>query len=211
MKRKILIYGDSNTWGYRATDGARFGDEVRWTRVLSRELGPDYEVIEAGLNGRTTVFEDPLGEARSGLALLFPTLKSQGPLDLVIFMLGTNDLKRRFGATPENVVEGLRRLIERARQVPCWHEKPRFLILGPPKIRSEYRSTDALGEMGSDADVRSEVLLERMGEMALEETIAYFDVNGVVTTTEMDYLHLDQKSQRPLAEAVAKVVREVVA
>jgi lysophospholipase L1-like esterase len=211
MRKKVLVYGDSNTWGYRAVDGGRFGDALRWTRQLASILGGDYEVIESGLNGRTTVFDDPLGEGRCGLTHLFPTLKSQGPLDLVVFMLGTNDLKSRFGATPENVAEGVRRLIERSRAIPCWREEPRFVVLGPPRIDAAYASTHALGEMGPDADIRSEKLLDCLAEMAIEERVAYFDVNGVVTTTELDYLHLDQKSQRPLAEAVATVIREVFA
>jgi hypothetical protein len=73
MKKKhILCYGDSNTWGYNAATGGRYDDDVRWTQRLGEMLGPDYLIGEAGLNGRTTVFEDPLNEGLNGLTHLLP-------------------------------------------------------------------------------------------------------------------------------------------
>ncbi len=84
MKR-ILCYGDSNTWGYNPISKDRYDENIRWTRVLARNLGADYEIIEEGLNGRTTVWDDPLeGNMRSGLTYLYPCLETHCPVDLVI-------------------------------------------------------------------------------------------------------------------------------
>lgn len=74
MKKRILCYGDSNTWGYDAFTDGRFPDEVRWTGQLASFLGQEYTVIEEGLCGRTTVFEDPLNEGMSGLSYLYPCI-----------------------------------------------------------------------------------------------------------------------------------------
>ena len=93
MKKSILCYGDSNTWGYIPDVGRRFPEDIRWTGILQNLLGSTYEVIENGLVGRTTVFDDPYGPCRNGLASLDCALLSSAPLDLVSLALGTNDLK----------------------------------------------------------------------------------------------------------------------
>ena len=96
--KTILCYGDSNTWGYDPVSQDRYPPTQRWVSVLARELGPEYQVIAEGLNGRTTVWPDPVeGEHKNGKAYLLPCLESHHPLDLVVLMLGTNDLKHRFG------------------------------------------------------------------------------------------------------------------
>ena len=94
--RRILCFGDSNTWGYDPATGERFDEQTRWTGVLQAALGGDYTVIEEGLNGRTTVWDDPIEGHKNGHEYLVPCLETHRPLDLVVLMLGTNDLKRRF-------------------------------------------------------------------------------------------------------------------
>lgn len=69
MKRTIVCFGDSNTWGYDAETDQRFKDEIRWTGLLDTELGDSYRVIEEGLPGRTSVSEDPLFEGLAGISL----------------------------------------------------------------------------------------------------------------------------------------------
>lgn len=97
--KNILCYGDSNTWGYDAETKNRFPPDVRWTGILKRTLGEGYHVIEEGLNGRTTVWDDPIEGYKNGREYLIPCLESHRPLDLVIIMLGTNNLKKRFSLT----------------------------------------------------------------------------------------------------------------
>ena len=94
---KVICFGDSNTYGYcnegdSADPGERFNEEERWTRLLQKKLGDDYLVIEEGLNGRTTCFEDPLREGLKGLDYISPCLRSHAPIDKLIIMLGTNDI-----------------------------------------------------------------------------------------------------------------------
>ena len=67
--RRILCYGDSNTWGYIPASGARYEPDVRWTGVAQRLLGSDYTLIEEGMNGRTTVYENPLSPGRNGMGI----------------------------------------------------------------------------------------------------------------------------------------------
>ena len=95
MKR-ILCYGDSNTWGYDPATQERFDRATRWTGVLRTTLGDGYEILEEGLNGRTTVWDDPIEGYKNGHTYLVPCLETHRPVDLVVLMLGTNDLKKRF-------------------------------------------------------------------------------------------------------------------
>lgn len=99
MKRTIVAFGDSNTHGYCSETGGRFSEEERWPCLLEKYLGEEYRVMEEGLSGRTTVFEDPLFEGLSGLSYIFPCLMTHEPVDLLIIMLGTNDTKARFPVT----------------------------------------------------------------------------------------------------------------
>lgn len=74
--KHIICYGDSNTHGYCAETGGRYDETKRYTRLLEKQLGDGYLIIEEGLNGRTTCFQDPIREGLSGLDYLTPCLMS---------------------------------------------------------------------------------------------------------------------------------------
>ena len=101
--KSILCYGDSNTYGLMPDSPDRYPRDVRWTGILQKKLGEDYYVIEEGLSGRTTLWDDPIEEHKNGKKYLLPCLDSHKPVDLVILMLGTNDLKTRFSLTPFDI------------------------------------------------------------------------------------------------------------
>ena len=92
LMRTILCFGDSNTWGDPPGGNGRFAWHERWTGILQSSLGDGFRVIEEGLCGRTTCFDDPFSPNRNGLAYLTVALETHCPLDLLIIMLGTNDL-----------------------------------------------------------------------------------------------------------------------
>src|SRR3990172_7397939 len=111
--KAILCYGDSNTWGYDPTTQDRFPRQVRWTGVLAQELGPEYYVIEEGLSGRTTVWDDPVeGLHKNGRTYLLPCLESHQPIDLILLMLGTNDLKMRFSVPAADIAASVGVLVD---------------------------------------------------------------------------------------------------
>lgn len=141
MKKHIVCFGDSNTHGYCAdpNDTAdhtdRFTEDERWPCLLQEALGEDYLVLEEGLSGRTTVFRDPLHECMSGLDVIYSTLMTHEPVDLLIIMLGTNDTKERFNASPACIGIGMERLAMKAETVGAWRGgRPNILIVAPPHI-----------------------------------------------------------------------------
>ena len=146
--RHILCYGDSNTWGYTPGTGERHAPDVRWTGVLRRLLGEGWEVLEEGMNGRTTVFDNPMSQGRNGSAYLLTCLETHKPLDLVILMLGTNDLRftDAWGAA-----EGAAALVKKIRLYNRMEEsthifpgKPRILLIAPILVRADLDNRDVI-------------------------------------------------------------------
>ena len=129
--RQVICFGDSNTFGYIPGTGKRYPWGKRWTSILSEKLaGTDFRVVEEGLVGRTTIFEDPLRDGRCGVKLLPVILETHAPSDedLVVIMLGTNDCKAIYGASPEVIAKGVGRLV---RQVKAYSDKVKILIISP--------------------------------------------------------------------------------
>ena len=124
--KTILCYGDSNTYGLKSDLVSRYPRNVRWTGILQEKLGSEYYVIEEGLGGRTTVWDDPVEDYKNGKKYLLPCLDSHKPLDLVIIMLGTNDLKSRFSVTPFDIGASMENLVKTiikwifSRRKFCW-------------------------------------------------------------------------------------------
>ena len=207
-QKNILCFGDSNTHGYNSKTGGRFTVEERWTKLLQRKLGDDYYVIEEGLSGRTTSFEDPVFEGLSGLNAIYPCMMTHEPLDLVIIMLGTNDTKERFGASSACIALGLKRLIEKARSISdCWRNGPNILIVTPKNIDPEYAGSSVGNTMGRGCAEKSAGLGSEYEKIALLTGCRYFDANTVVTeNNHIDFMHLTAQGHRELAEALAKQI-----
>lgn len=212
MVKTIVCFGDSNTHGYNAENGGRFGIEERWTRLLGKALGSEYDVIEEGLSGRTTVFRDPLFEGLSGLDVIHPCLMSHEPVDLLIIMLGTNDTKARFAATGRNIAQGLSRLTEKAKQAAgAWHGEPKIVLVSPVPIEEGCLTSDVGGEMGPGCVEKSLELGAQFERIAREQNCYYLDAAkipgiGVIPT---DYMHLTKESHKLLAEELAAIVRKI--
>ena len=144
---RILCYGDSNTWGFRPDQPfTRFPQDIRWTGVLRSILGLEHEIIEEGLNGRTTVWDDPFGDHKNGKTYLSPCLESHAELDLVIIMLGTNDLKAHFKLTAAEVAQGVKNLISIVRSSGSGRNgnTPEILVVAPP-IRNSAALSENIG------------------------------------------------------------------
>jgi len=203
MKRRVLCFGDSNTWGYDAVSNGRFDEDTRWTSLLQKNLGDGWTVIEEGLCGRTAVFEDPLNEGMNGLTYLYPCMKTHEPLDYMIIMLGTNDCKERFSATPVNIADGMKRLIEKAKQINAWRGEPRILLVCPAPIGRECESSPVAGEMGRCAD-KSALLAQTYRDCAALTGVRFWDSAEVVTMNRIDFMHLDADSHRRFADAITE-------
>jgi lysophospholipase L1-like esterase len=208
--KTILCYGDSNTWGYNAETAGRFPPETRWPNVMARLLGDGYTVIPEGLNGRTTVWSDPVeGEYKNGKTYLIPCLESHYPLDLVIMMLGTNDLKHRYGLSAWDIASGagtLAQMIQGSAFGPDGGA-PRVLLMAPPP-------TCVIGtlfeEMLAGSDAKSRDLGKQYGRVAAELGCDFFDASTAINSSKADGIHLEPGEQVKLGIAVAGLVRKIL-
>lgn len=211
--RTILCFGDSNTWGYDpASFGAPFPSrhpiDVRWTGVLARELGADYRVIEEGQNGRTTVHHDPFNIARRGLDYLPACLESHKPIDAVVMMLGSNDLKTFLNLPPIEIANGagvLARLILSSTAGPG-NRAPKLLLVSPPAVLAAPHLTD-LATRVFDGPARSRELPRHYEALAASLGCAYLNSQEVVTPSQADGVHLDAPEHAKLGRAIAAKIR----
>ena len=208
--KTVLSYGDSNTWGYDPATEGRYPLAARWTSVLARELGPDYLVIPEGLNGRTTVWPDPWeGEHKSGKTYLIPCLESHYPLDLVVLMLGTNDLKHRFGLSAWDIARGAQTLVEMIQRSEFGPEggPPAVLLIAPPPTCVQGT---LFAEMFADSDEKSLGLSDQYHRVAEELGCSFLDAGQVIVSSKQDGIHLDPSELPKLGKAVATAVKEIL-
>ena len=205
----VLCFGDSNTYGYSPEAPlGRFDETERWTCLLQQGLGEAYLVLEEGLPGRTTVFEDPVEEGLSALPYLYPCLMSHAPVDLLVLMLGTNDTKERLGANACAIGRGLTRLVQKARAIDCWAAGgPNILLIAPLAIaRGIERSPVAL-EMGAGCVEKSLRLPGQFRAAARALGCHYLDANALgLEQNQVDCMHLTRESHRVLAEALIRLI-----
>lgn len=205
---QILCFGDSNTWGYEPVSAMRYPCDIRWTGVMARELGGRFSVVEEGQNGRTTVWDDPLeGGHKNGLVHLPACLESHHPIDLVILMLGTNDLKARFSLTALDVALGAERLIQ-AIQSSVWGadgKAPAVLLAAPPPVDPK----DDAAEMFAGAREKSTGFAWRYSEVAERCNCSLINVGEIIAVDPADGIHYSREAHRMLGLAMAARVKEL--
>jgi len=214
MKKHIVCFGDSNTHGYCADPmdcedrGERFNENERWTCLLQRKLGDEYLVLEEGLSGRTTVFNDPLHECMSGLDYITPCLMSHEPVDLLIIMLGTNDTKDRFASSAACIGIGMARLVKKAMSTECWGgKKPNILVVCPPPMGKEMPNGIFGDTMGEFCVEKSEQLARYYKEQCELIGCHFADAGAMgCEFNEIDYMHLTRTGHATLAEKLAETV-----
>ena len=208
MTKTILCYGDSNTWGYDPATEDRFDRHTRWAGVMRDVLGDDYWVIEEGLNGRTTVWDDPIEGYKNGHAYLIPCLETHKPIDLVIIMLGTNDLKVRFFLPPSDIAKGAGVLVNTVQKSDTGRNEqaPPVLLLAPPVV---VKLTE-FEEMFEGAEAKSEKFSQHFREIAQEYGCHFLDTAQVIRSSPLDGIHFEATEHRKLGKAVAAKVREIV-
>ncbi len=208
-KKTVLCYGDSITWGYNPVNQSRISENERWVGILSNGLGDKYNVIEEGLNGRTTVWDDPLNHGyKNGLNYLVPCLDSHRPIDLCILMLGTNDMKKRFSLSAMDIAGGINmllELIEKSETGPNG-SAPKILLLAPPYLNKKT----SFSEEFRDSYHKSRKLPIYYSKIAKDYKCEFLDTSKIILASEIDGVHPEIGEHMKLGKAVLKVVKEVI-
>lgn len=210
MARIMLCFGDSNTHGSPPMKAIgepyrRFGPEVRWPQVACRALGPDWQLAEEGLPGRTAQFEDPvMGTHMNGREGLRIALQSHGPIDVLTIMLGTNDTKACFGATPEMITAGIAGLLNIAQSVEMQtrHGGFKVLLICPPPVEE----VGCLAGVFFGGRARALALAPLYQALAAALGVGFLDAGRVLAVSPVDGVHYDEAGHAALGHAVAASV-----
>lgn len=204
--KQILCFGDSNTYGLIPGTTGRYGWDTRWTGIVGEKLiGKGYRVIEEGLCGRTTIFDDPLRIGRRGTEFLPVILETHRPVDIVVLMLGTNDCKSLYDASANIIGLGIKRLIEQIRNaVP----EAEILLISPIHLGDDvWDGYDA--EFNEESVKTSKELGQVYKRIADEEKIYFLAASDYASPSEEDREHLDEEGHRALAGAIWKRLEEM--
>ncbi len=203
--KTILCYGDSLTWGSAPGTGTRHPRADRWPVALAAALEGRAEVIADGLRGRTTAYDEYLADCdRNGARLLPTALYAAAPVNLVIFMLGSNDMKPHIAGTALAAMQGMRRLVSITRRHNPGIEgqpAPDVLIVAPPRLCETANSEFAA--MFAGGVEQSQMVASFYADLADEMDCGFLDAGSVAKTSPLDGVHLDAESTRAIGKALA--------
>ncbi|MBQ8815131.1 MAG: hypothetical protein IJZ85_11640 [Lachnospiraceae bacterium] len=211
MKR-ILCYGDSNTWGYNPENKHRFPEEVRWTGVAAKCLGDDYRILESGIVGRTTMVDDETHACCNGMEGLGFALISQRPLDLVVLMLGSNDLKfisvEQSASYCEGIIEAIKDCERRYHcSSPIFpNGQPKVLLLSPIRVNEKVPGHPKFEQKSEE----SLLFARYLSAVAERQETDYLDASLYAEPSDIDGLHMTADSHRRLGVAVAEKIKSIL-
>jgi lysophospholipase L1-like esterase len=192
--KTIVCYGDSNTWG-RVPGAGRYPRSIRWTGILQKLLGDQYEVVNEGVGGRTLVATDPEAPWRTGITHLKAILMNNYPVDLLTIMLGTNDIKNTYNLEVEVIAQHLKQTIDLART----EEFGKILVICPPEI---IDADEGINERFVGCRGKLTKLSKLYQKIAQENECDFLNARDYVASSKVDGFHLDAHAHRKLAEAL---------
>ena len=201
----ILCFGDSNTWGYKPDKTGRFDENTRWTALLQKKLDPEYHIIEEGLCGRTTVFQDELRESRRGLDMIGVTVEMHNPLDLVIIMLGTNDCKTYNHASADRIGKGIEKLIQQIRKADPAID---ILLVSPIELGEDVWKPGFDLEFDQHSVKVSKQLKQTYLKIAWKYGCDFLAASDVAKPSKADMEHMNEKGHKNLAKAIESFLVE---
>ncbi len=214
MRKRIICFGDSNTWGYDPETRTRYDEKTRWPMAMQMLLGDDYQIIEEGQNGRTIASEDPWEWGnKKGMDYVLPMVESHHPFDLLIIMLGSNDLKAKFHLPAGDIAGGLQNMLMKIKSFMKYKcgAQPQILVVSPIYIGGNIEASPLAEFMEGQISVEKSKQLAGWYKLVAEQfDCAFMDASDFASPSPMDALHLTAKEHRKLAEAMADKVRELV-
>lgn len=233
--KQILCFGDSNTWGYDGESRKRLPWGKRWTSLLQEKFdvetakqgiqagnntagqreagnaehksGESVRIIEEGLCGRTTIFEDPLRDGRRGTALLPTLLETHDGVDVIVLMLGTNDCKTVFGASAEVIGKGIARLLD---QIAAYAPEAKVLLISPIYLGEKVWQEGYDQEFSRESVIVSRNLQPVYEKIAAERHISFLPAASYVHCCDADQEHLNAAGHKEFAEVVYRKVQELL-
>jgi len=202
--KKILCYGDSNTWGCSPVDSSRFNDKTRWPMVMSLLLGKDYSIIEEGLNGRTVLNLSPVNKAANGIEWINSEIINYVPLDIAIISLGLNDVFIAEETPLQEITNGIEQIIYiiRKSHAAGGFLIPEIIIMTPPEYNGEVD-----GSFFFELQINKlKELPETYKQISQKNNCLFFNSSSFVRGSIIDGSHLDSESHILLGTKMAEFI-----
>ena len=200
--KKILCYGDSNTFGYNQKTSKRFKEDERWSGILKNNFKNYFEIIEAGLNNRTGFTENSAGVEYCAIKHFPDFFENLKDIKLVILSIGINDLQIFYNVCKLTYQNGLKKLISQIK------EKGIDVILICPPVLDERILNGYFREFFDKNSIEKSKELPRIyKKIAKEFNCGYFDFNLITKTSDFDGLHYDKEAHRQIAKEFGDYLR----
>lgn len=204
--KKIICYGDSNTFGFNPANGSRYDSNSRWTGILSELLGDEFKIAEEGCNNRTGFFINPDGILQSGQKHLPQCLEKHKSFDIFILALGTNDLQKIFDIDEKIAENGLTNIIKLIKK----HNPNARIIIVPPVVLTEDVLKGTFSYQFDEKSVKNSNLIQKKYAICAEkENCEIIDFNQYVTPSKIDGLHFDEMAHKIMAEQIANQINNI--
>jgi len=204
--KKILCYGDSNTWGCSPRDSSRYDESTRWTMVMKSVLGEDYTIIEDGLNGRTVLNLSPLNRMANGVEWIKSAVNEYMPFDIAVICLGLNDVFIAEDASLQNIADGLEEIINvlRNSHISAGFTIPEIIVMAPPEYNIEVE-----GSMFFELQINKlKCLPEAYKELSLKRDCHFLNAAAYVKGSAIDGSHLEAESHIILGQKIAEFISD---
>ena len=201
--KKILCYGDSNTFGFNPKNGGRYDKTTRWSGILSDLLKEKYEVIEEGMNNRTGFFKNPEGLKQSGGEYLSIYLQNHKDIDICLLSLGTNDALIFYPLDKTSTEKGLQNLTS---EIIKTNFKTKVVIIPPVKITKDLLHSGFAVIFNKDSIKKIQNTFPAFEEFAKANNYYYFDFNKFTSPSQIDGIHYTKESHKIIAAKLAEFI-----
>lgn len=205
--KKILCFGDSNTYGFVPQSGLRYDINTRWTGILQTLCNNEFEITEVGCNNRTAFIDNPAGINQTGYKILPEYLKTNF-FDIIILAIGINDLQRFFNPTLNEFEQGMEKLIQITKNLS---PKSKIILICPSKLNLAGINNGIFSYQFDKISVEKSGKLSPIYKSLAEKYKCHFiDLNNIVEVSPLDGLHFSPKSHKTIAENLYKNLKQII-
>lgn len=195
--KKVLCFGDSNTYGFVPGTAQRYDENTRWTGRL-KKIARDYDITEAGCNNRTAFTVNPAGKDFTGFEILPEFLKNN--YDIIILAIGINDLQKFFNPSIDDIKSGMEKLVK---MIPCGAE---IILVSPSALSNDVLKGAFSSQFDETSIKKSKKLAGIYKEVADEFNCKFIDLDKIVKVSPKDGLHYEPEAHKKIADAIYKLL-----
>lgn len=202
--KKILCYGDSNTFGYNPCDASRYDKHTRWTALLQNILGSEYQIIEEGMCDRTAIADNDKGFSFSAQKHFPDFMSDAKEVDILVLWIGTNDLQFKYNLSLEQIEEGLEKLIKIAQ-----NSAEKIVLIPSVELSDNILNGYFRCQFDNVSVSKSKEMNKIYEKLSQIYNLEYFDVNKFVKPSATDGLHYDAEGHKIISQKLSELLLKI--